>query len=116
MSGAVSFSLITWSHALLWVFALNIACTGVLVYMTGGSYKSPFTPVYFILPALAFFLRESMHRVVLYGVAIGIVFLMGLSVPERDPEHLIVPTGAYAFVSIACLLLSVVIGYLTRPG
>lgn len=68
-----------------------------------------------ILPAIAFFLRESMHRVVFYSVAIGIVFLVTVRAPDRDPEHQIVLMGAYVFVSVACLVLSVVIGYLTRP-
>jgi len=115
MSGAVNFSIIRWSHALFIVFTLNIICTAVLVYLSGGSYRSPFTPVFFILPAMAFFLRESMHRVVFYSAAIGLVFLVTIGTPDRDPEHQIVPTGAYLFVSLACLALSVVIGYLTRP-
>jgi hypothetical protein len=115
LSADVNFSFITWRHALLGVFVLDIACTSVFVYLTGGSYRSPFAPVYFILPAMALFLREEPHRVIVYSVAIGILFLLCLDSPPERPGEQLIPSGAYAFVSISCLALSVLIGYLTRP-
>jgi hypothetical protein len=97
------------------VFLLDVFCSALLVHLTGGSFKSPFTPVYFILPAMAFFLRESPRRVILYTFLISVFFGLGFLAPRRRPEEDVSPVGAYAFVSLACLALSVVIGYLTRP-
>jgi hypothetical protein len=115
LSGNVNFSFVRWTTALLWVFVLDIACSAVLVHLTGGSYRSPFAPVYFILPAMAFFLREPPRRVALYTVGISVLFVLGLAAAKRTPEEEVVPIGAYTFVSIACLMLSVIIGFLTRP-
>jgi len=115
MSGDVNFSLFGWSHALLAVFLIDILCCAFLVFSTGGSYQSPFAPVYFILPAMGFFLRQSPRRVMALTLFISVVFLMGfgLSGARRDEDS--VHQGAYAFVSMSCLILSVLIGYLTRP-
>jgi hypothetical protein len=115
LSGDVSFSVFGWTKVLLTVFVLDILCSALLVHLTGGSFKSPFTPVYFILPAMAFFLREPPRRAVAYTLLITIFFGLGFLAPKRRPEEDVSPLGAYAFVSLACLILSVVIGYLTRP-
>ena len=115
LSSDINFSFVTWRHALLGVFTLDIACTFILISLTGGSYRSPFTPIYFILPAMALFLRVEPRRVVLYSVVIGVLFVLGLNPTRRSPEEHVTPIGAYAFVSISCLALSVLVGYLTRP-
>lgn len=115
LSGGVSFSICSSTRALLIIFLIDIVCSALLVHLTGGSFKSPFTPVYFILPAMAFFLREPPHRVILYTSLISVFFGVGFAAPKRSPEEDVSPLGAYAFVSLACLVLSVVIGFLTRP-
>jgi len=115
LSADVRIIAVTWSTALLWVFVSDIVCSAVLVYLTGGSYGSPFTPVYFILPAMAFFLRESPRRIVFYVFGIAIVFSLGLNYKEGGRNRNSPPEGAYWFVSVSCLFLSALIGYLTRP-
>ncbi len=115
LSTDVNFGFLGWSHALMCVFLMDVACFAVLVYLTGGSYRSPFAPVFFILPAMAFFLHESPRRVVLYVVLIGIVFSSTLKVYETPRDDRVLPQGAYWLVSVACLALSALIGYLARP-
>jgi hypothetical protein len=115
LSGEVNFSVIRWHSAVLYVFLMDIFCVAILVQLTTGSYGSPFAPVYFILPAMAFFLRESPRRVFLYTALVTALFLIGFTAQKPRPEEAIQQKGAYAFVSISCLILSVVIGFLTRP-
>jgi hypothetical protein len=114
LSSDLHFPVIPWRTALLGVFIMDVFCITGLVFVTGGSYRSPFAPVYFILPAMALFLRETPRRVIWYSVAISILFMLGLNVKRERPEEEFLSTGAYAFVSISCLALSVLIGYLTR--
>lgn len=110
--GGIQMGLVRWSTAILWVFIADIACTAILVLLTGGSYRSPFASVYFILPALAFFLRESPQRVLAYTLAITVLFVIELWVYEEETKSL---KGAFCVVSVGCLILSGWIGYLTRP-
>lgn len=114
LSGEVNFSIISLHAAVLCVFLLDILYVAILVQLTAGSYGSPFAPVYFILPAMAFFLRETPRRVFLYTALVAVLFLLGFTAPKPRPEEAIHQKGAYAFVSVACLILSVVIGFLTR--
>lgn len=115
LSGELDFYLVSWRVAILVVFLLDIICVAILVYLTGESYLSPFTPAYFILPAMAFFLREPNRRVISYTVFIVISFILGIGRPQPGPEEAPNQTGAYAFISVCCLAISVVVGYLTRP-
>lgn len=115
LSGEVSFSFVVWSRALLLVFCLNIICAAVLVQVTGGSYRSPFTAIYFILPALALFLRESPQRIVFYALTVSVLFVLGIIMRSQGPElDENTYMGAYGLVSVGCLMLSVVIGFITR--
>lgn len=114
--GALSLSLIRWQTALLMDFLIDILCVWLLIRQSGGSYRSPFTPVYFILPALAFFLRESGQHVALYVALIAIFFTLGLREEAGERRSADRPVAAYWVVSVACLLLSGFIGYLARPG
>lgn len=116
LSNGVPFAVVRWTTALRFVFGLDVVCVATLVWFTGGSYRSPFTPVYFILPALAFFLREPTQRIAVYTLLVSILFLTGLAAPKRTNEEEMIATGPYAFVSIACLILSVLVGYMTRPN
>jgi hypothetical protein len=103
--------------ALSLVFTLDILLFGILIVQTGGSKDSPFTPALIMLPSLAIFLRESPERFVMYALATGVVFLILLfpkfsrRAPDDNPHY----RYSIAFVAIACLALSLFIGYITRP-
>ena len=123
--GDADLPVIKWSTALLIMFLTNIICVSILVSNTGGSRDSAFSPIYFILPALAIFLRESMGRIILYSVLVSIVFTWNLFrlssmfvwstyTPQQDEENRNISI-AYWMVSIACLILATFIGYITRP-
>ena len=105
------------STALLVAFLSDIVVVFWLAALTGGA-SSPFVPVFFILPALAIFLREGFVRVVWYVVLISILFSAGfveaLSSPE-SVQSLARRNFAYWLVSIACFVLATFIGYVTRP-
>lgn len=106
-----------WSFALQTTFLLNIVWVTVLAAMTGGGTTSPFSPIYFIVPALAIFLRESPGRIVLDVVLVSVGFSWnlltgGVRGGDRGGTN---RTLAYGFVSVACLVLSTLIGFVTRP-
>ena len=119
--GSSTFHVIGWSTALLVVFAFDIVYACVIVGQTGGSAASPFTPLYFILPPLAIFLRQSPARILFYTVLVGLLFSINLVVlfqgqeVEDEQEARKPPTFAYWFVSIASFSLATFIGYVTRP-
>lgn len=106
-----------WSKALMIVFLLNILCAFVLVMATGGSKSSPFTPLYFLFPPLAIFLREPLLNIVVYVLLISTLFTIKLRVIYTQNTYAEVNrnTGAFWFVSVACFLLTTFIGYVTRP-
>jgi hypothetical protein len=127
LSGSVDLGFVSWAHALPTVFILDILWIAYLIHFTEGSYHSPFTPVYFILPAMAFFLRESVQRVILYTTLVGIAFIIGFFAPprerrdslftsRRDYEEPVRLVGTYLVISIGCFVLSVIIGLMTRPS
>lgn len=115
--GTLEFPAIPWSTALLIVFTLDIICVTILVAMTGGSRLSAFSPIFFILPSLAIFLRESLGRILFYLVLVAVSFsVTGLRgstwvTHEESRQRWL----SYWFVSIACLGLATFIGYITRP-
>lgn len=119
--GGSSFYIMGWSTALLVVLSFDIIYTFVIVGQTGGSNASPFTPLYFILPPLAIFLRETPRRIVFYTVLVAALFSVNLIVTFSEQEMLEdqaarrAPTLAYWFVSIASFILATVVGYVTRP-
>jgi hypothetical protein len=113
---------IKWEIAIVIAFLGNIIFVSLMVYFTGGSMRSPFSPIYFILPALAIFLREPGKNILLYLILV----ILGFSLNTRfhDPTISIYSEGkadiryrvySYWVVSISCLLLATVIGYVTRP-
>ncbi len=100
------------SSALLSTFIADIFLTLVLVGATGGSRLSPFTPLYFLLPVLAIFLRESRGRVVGYSIAVVVLFTYTLMAEaENEPPR---SKLAYWFVAIAAFTLATVVGLITR--
>lgn len=101
--------------ALLLVFALDILAVTNLVYLTGGSLGSPFQPLFFLMPTIALLLRESALRVISYSLVLSISYLVMLfkAAPPQS-EHPKSARHALAFVTIACLFLTILIGLLTR--
>lgn len=115
--GTIAFPTIQWSVALLIMFTLNIICVSILVRGTGGSFVSPFSPIYFILPALAIFLREGMGRIIIYLMLVSIMFTLNLKYRDRLAEEVGGKSRSFAYwlVSILCFILATFIGYVTRP-
>ncbi len=114
--GGTTMPLLRWSAALFIMFTLDIIGVTLMVAGSGGSQISGFSPIYFILPALAIFLREPLGRIIFYLILISIVFSINLSKSLRA-ENIGGRMGriAYWFVSIACFVLATFIGYITRP-
>ena len=110
--GSLPFSGIGWSKALLWVVLIDIVWITLMVGMTGGSRISPFTPLYFILPALGIFLRESFSRIALYTGLVAVFFSWNLL---HEEESRFRPTFAYWIVSVLSFLLATLVGLFTRP-
>lgn len=107
-------TLLLWSTSILLMFLINIACVTILVRATGGSTGSPFTPIYFILPALSIFLREGLRRILLYLAVVSILFTVNMFVFDYNREERSKKVAPW-FVSIACFALATYIGYITRP-
>ena len=86
-----------------------------LVHRTGGSRSSPFTSALFALPALAIFLWQPYHLVLVY-VAVVIVGSLVALVPSADYRRDNGPTSAISFIFIAGLVLCLTafISYVTR--
>ena len=119
--GSSGFYIMGWSTALLLVLSFDIVYTCVIVGQTGGSAASAFTPLYFILPPLAIFLRETPRRILFYTVLVAVLFSVNLVITfkeqeiSEDHEDRRAPTLAYWFVSIASFSLATLVGYVTRP-
>jgi len=116
--GTTALPTIRWSYSLLIMFTLNIICVSLLIKDTGGSIISPFSPIYFILPALAIFLREGLGRIVFYLVLVSIMFTFNLISTGNLRGQAVggeARSFAYWFISISCFSLATFIGYVTRP-
>ncbi len=107
-------TLLRWSTSILLMFLINIACATILVRATGGSRDSPFTPIYFILPALSIFLREGLGRILLYLILVSVVFSINMFVTDYERIGGSKKISLW-FVSISCFVLATYIGYITRP-
>lgn len=102
------------------VFVTDIVVSGWLIKNTGGANKSPFTTILFLLPSLAIFLREPPLRFCLYAVFSAFVYLILSSLPVyNDGDALSGPAleshVSSKWVNISSLLLTMFIGYITRP-
>ena len=115
--GGLDLPSFTRGDAFLAVFVLDIAGAGFLMATTGGSKESPFAAVLFTLPALSIFLRESPTRFFIYtglSVALLLVFQRPRDSARSavdNPKHMF----AFQFVTLGCLALMSVVGYVTRP-
>jgi hypothetical protein len=109
--GTIDFPTMPWTTALFVMFTTDILCTTFLVLLTGGSRNSAFSPLFFLLPALAIFLREPLSHILFYLISISVVFSLSLKPRADQEEH----NFAYWFISIACFILATFIGYVTRP-
>lgn len=113
--GVLEYQGIGWSSAIWWVYTLNILGVTIMVAQTGGSYISPFSPLFFLLPTLAIFLREPLSHILWYLIEVSLCFTIGLLLQHNEPLHLRSYRIAYAIVSLLCFALAVFIGYMTRP-
>jgi hypothetical protein len=103
------------SSAFLAVFILDIVCAGLLMLVTGGPRNSPFSPVLFMLPTLAIFLRESPLRFFIYTAIAAALFLLTQATDERRIEENQRYRLTLNIVTLLCLGLNTVIGFVTRP-
>lgn len=129
--GSLSFPKIPRDYAFFAVFILDIIFTTILILRTGGTKKSPFTSVLFLLPSLAIFLREPVSRFLFYSVAVGLVYVIALRTvsrvklkdfdrgayvasPLRSRADEAVDDRATVWTNITCLALVTLIGYITH--
>lgn len=106
-----------WSSAVEFAFVVDVVALTILVAGTGGSIRSPFQPLYFLMPTLALFLRESTGRVILYAAGSGLSFLLLLLDGRRGDDPEVDDTRhrlAYGLVSLLCLGAACFIGVFTR--
>lgn len=110
------------SAALLIMFCLDITCVMILVFFTDGSHGSPFSPLFFILPIIAIFLREPFSRLALYVATVSVFFTVALIVNTDDWNYAwqqrssqVRTRVAFWWVSLASLLLTTLLAYATRP-
>ena len=108
----VGINTISAATAISVVFILDLLLVGYLVFSTGGSRASPFLSALFTIPSLAIFLRLPPSMFFSYAAVAVVVYLLFLS-PRSEAAR----PGQIAavFMNIACLLLSLFTGYITRP-
>ena|SRR5690348_2717734 len=109
---------LAWTSALTIVFLCNLMVSGILIYLTGGSAVSPFQAMLFLFPPLAIFLRQPVSRIVIYGVLACIIYgwLLFFEAAKFKDRRVIRNKVATTFVAASCLLISLVIGIITRPA
>ena len=116
----VGINTVSASKAIGFAFFLDMLLIGYLMLQTGGSRSSPFTSALFTLPAIAIFLRLPPFQFLLFTGVAAAIYLALLIQPTTesyrvDLERRQPSQSAAAFINIACLLLSIFTGYITRP-
>jgi len=101
--------------AFLIAFAADMLLALLLVLATGDSISSPFTPIYFLIPVLALFLRESRARVLAYAGVIVILYTITLIVRTPSTPRLLPSRVAHWIVAISAFALATFIGLYTTP-
>ncbi len=115
--GDLRFPSLTREAAFLVVFVLDLAGAALLVLLTGGPRSSAFSAVLFVLPALAIFLREPPGRFLSYTFGAAIAFVVAEAGRPRFGDQENNKEGiAFHVVALACLALSTMVGYATRPA
>lgn len=108
------------AHGIELVFVVDSIAILVLTLSTGGSMRSPFTPLFFLIPTLALLLRQSPTAVIWYTAIVSVFFGFAtfygyIHVQQNrlnyDEEG--AAARAFAFVSIAAFWLAVYIGITT---
>lgn len=112
------------------VFLLDIFFITILILRTGGTKRSPFTSVLFLLPSLAIFLREPTGRFLFYSLMVGGLYVLVLrrslqkanadfdrsaydALSKADEQ---VDDRATVWTNVTCLALVTLIGYITQPN
>ena len=105
-------STIKTSTAIVLVYGLNLWAIGYLMLRTGGSSSSPFLTALFTVPALAIFLRMPPWAFITIASLAALIYLALLTpgLERRQPSQ-----APAAFMNIACLVLAMLTGYVTRP-
>ncbi|MDA8258296.1 MAG: hypothetical protein M0Z99_22155 [Betaproteobacteria bacterium] len=107
------------ASTLMLVFSINLFLAAYLVSMTSGSQQSPFTPAVFTLPSLAIFLRMTPVFFVPYSVFAAIIYLvflyLGGSKRSAESGGRSARRSSAAFMALSCLMLTIIVGYITRP-
>lgn len=109
---------VRFSRGISTMFTLDLISSAFLVARTGGSRNSPFTAIYLVLPSLAIFLRQGFWVLSVFTLVIVFLFFFQLAyVDDRKKDSFSGGGTGLAFfvVSALCLLLTTVIGYVTRP-
>ena len=105
-------STIRTSTAILLVYILNLWAIAYLILRTGGSSSSQFLTALFTVPALAIFLRMPPWAFITIAILATLIYLV-LMLPifcRKQPSQ-----APAAFMNIACLVLAMLTGYVTRP-
>lgn len=110
------------------VFVLDIVFVTFLALKTGGTKRSPFTSVLFLLPSLAIFLHEPTYRFLGYSIAVGLVYVIVLKrklASQKDEFNRRTFDGptkeadkiddlATIWTNLSCLFLGTLIGYIAQ--
>lgn len=105
------------------MFVLDLLLIGYLVKGTGGSQRSPFSAALFTIPSLGIFLRTPPASFMAYAALSGAIYVLLLFGTGEEPvaddmlraQATHESKRAAAFMTIACLLLAMLTGYITRP-
>lgn len=114
------------STAVKAMFILDIIGLSVIMYYTGGSRESAFSPLLFVIPALALFLRQSFTAVLVYT---GILFVcfwcllynsrMPPSFNVNDAEQreavLAADKRAYWLITLLTMGLTTLVAFIADP-
>ena len=116
--GDITFGVATGTQALHFVLLMDIILISLLVNFTGGSKHSIYSPIYFIIPVLAIFLRDSQGWIIFMLITIIISFSYNLFYRDYftgGSGAIIENNFAFWFISVACFVLATTIGFITRP-
>lgn len=121
MFNGASLNTLRTSTAIFSVLLLDTMLVCYLVVKTNGSHKSPFTSAFFIIPAIAIFLRMSPTVFWALTFATIVMYVIGASLVSESRTNESFSSekaarSATVFMNISCLLLSMITGYITRPA